>query len=72
MRQIDIKIAKGLIPASALFVADPEGIFVELNSFPPRITEHGASQSAIADGKDGLFPNLVTVTDAPRDFAVED
>jgi hypothetical protein len=32
----------------------------------------GVTGHAIADGKNGLFPSMVTVTDAPGDFVVED
>jgi hypothetical protein len=43
VRHFDIDIAKGLIPASAVFVADPKRIFVKLDAVFLRLTENSAA-----------------------------
>lgn len=45
-----------------VFVADPQGILVELNPLPVWIAENGATQAPIPERKDLFGPGLVRIT----------
>ena len=49
MEHLDVDIAKGLISAGAVFVADPERILVELNRLLLWFAIRRTPQAAVAD-----------------------
>ena len=69
---VDVDVAKGLVGAGAVFIADPERVLVELHVLRARVPEDGAAESTVADRIDGPLPGHRLAPHVARDFVFKD